>query len=178
MCNLFSFELRPFQFSDAEALAQFHVRNRDYFCAYSASREPKYYTVDYQRQLIQQYVTDRYEDSRYTFGIMDTNSHGIIGLVSLSEVIRGPIESAYLGYCMDKAYTNRGIATAAVKQLIQYAFESLQLHRIEAHVMPANVFSQRVLVRNGFVQEGVCRKNIKVNGQWEDHLLFARLDTD
>lgn len=178
MGTLYPFELRSFQFSDAAQLAQFHERNRDFFAAFSASREPNYYTVEYQRQFIQQYITDQFEDTRYAFGVFDSSTSMLIGLISLSDIVRGPLQSGYLGYCIDQAYTNRGIGTKIVQEVVQLAFEKLQLHRIEAHVMPANVASRRILERNGFIQEGVCRKNIKVNGEWEDHFLYALLHTD
>jgi ribosomal-protein-alanine N-acetyltransferase len=178
VAKLHPFELRTFQFSDAEQLADFHVRNRDFFSAFSASREPSYYTVDYQRQFIQQYISDHYEDTRYAFGIFDQATGSLIGIVSLSDVVRGPLQSGYLGYCIDKSFNNLGIGKAVVRQILQIAFHNLQLHRIEAHVMPGNAASRRVLEHNGFVQEGVCRKNIKVNGLWEDHILYARLSTD
>jgi ribosomal-protein-alanine N-acetyltransferase len=175
---LHPFELRPFQFTDAEQLAAFHVRNRDYFSVFSASREQNYYTVDYQRQLIHQYISDQYEDLRYSFGVFEAHTHLLIGLISLSDIVRGPLETGYLGYCVDQSFTNRGIAKSAVQQVVELAFSQLHLHRIEAHVMPANIPSERILLHNGFVKEGVCRKNIKVNGQWEDHILYARLSTD
>jgi ribosomal-protein-alanine N-acetyltransferase len=60
-----------------------------------------------------------------------------------------------------------------VRLIVDYAFEVLKLHRIEAGVMPHNIGSIRVLEKAGFHKEGLSKKNVKINGRWEDHLHFA-----
>lgn len=57
-----------------------------------------------------------------------------------------------------------------------FAFNSLKIHRIEAGVLPRNIASQRVLEKNGFEREGLSRKNVEINGVWEDHYLYGRLN--
>ena len=51
----------------------------------------------------------------------------------------------------------------------------LRLHRIEAATMLSNVASIRVLESCGFTREGLARAYLKINGRWEDHLLYARV---
>ena len=57
------------------------------------------------------------------------------------------------------------------------AFGLLRLHRIEAATMLSNIASIRVLESSGFTHEGVARAYLKINGRWEDHLLYARVAT-
>jgi [ribosomal protein S5]-alanine N-acetyltransferase len=65
-----------------------------------------------------------------------------------------------------------------VRLVVGYAFEVLKLHRIEAGVMPHNIGSIRVLEKTGFHKEGLSKKNVKINGKWEDHLHFAIVNSN
>ncbi|HUZ88604.1 MAG TPA: GNAT family protein, partial [Candidatus Acidoferrales bacterium] len=69
----------------------------------------------------------------------------------------------------------RGLATAAVRNLVQIAFEEWGLHRIEAGTLLDNVRSQRVLERNGFVRFGVARGYLLIAARWQDHALYELL---
>ncbi|GMA58037.1 acetyltransferase (GNAT) family protein [Alicyclobacillus sacchari] len=79
---------------------------------------------------------------------------------------------------MDKAYNGRGYTTEAVRLVVDYAFRVLKLHRIEAGVMPHNEGSIRVLEKSGFEKEGLSKKNVLINGKWEEHLHFAIVNPD
>ncbi len=68
--------------------------------------------------------------------------------------------------------------TDALKGIVAYAFDELGLHRLEAACLPTNIPSQRLLRRTGFTEEGFARAYLKINGRWEDHLLFAMVSTD
>lgn len=90
--------------------------------------------------------------------------------------MRGSLQSAVIGYFLDHHHNGKGYATEAIKALVDYAFEELHLHRIEAGVMPRNLPSQRVLEKAGFHREGIARKNVNINGIWEDHQVLAILN--
>ena len=68
--------------------------------------------------------------------------------------------------------------TAAVHAAIPFVFDSLELHRLEAACLPANAASIRLLDRTGFTREGMARHYLKINGVWQDHLLYALLESD
>jgi ribosomal-protein-alanine N-acetyltransferase len=65
-----------------------------------------------------------------------------------------------------------------VSGVVRFAFEELKLHRLEAACMPSNAASIRVLEKNGFQREGLARRYLKINGVWQDHLLYATLADD
>jgi ribosomal-protein-alanine N-acetyltransferase len=79
---------------------------------------------------------------------------------------------------MGEPYAGQGYMSRAVRAALDYAFTRQRLHRIEAACLPTNEPSIRLLKRNGFEQEGFARAYLNINGQWRDHLLFARLDSD
>ena len=66
----------------------------------------------------------------------------------------------------------------ACTALVPFAFGSLRLHRLEAACIPSNAASIRLLEKMGFVREGYAREYLCINGLWQDHLLFARLNGD
>jgi len=75
-------------------------------------------------------------------------------------------------------FARRGLMTGALHGLVPFAFSSLRLHRLEAACIPSNAASIRLLEKMGFVREGYAREYLCINGLWQDHLLFARLNGD
>jgi len=98
----------------------------------------------------------------------------VAGTVSLSNVVRGPLRSANVGYWVDAKRNGRGLATRAVAAVVEHAFGTLALHRLQAGTLVDNVASQRVLEKNGFECIGLARNYLHIGGAWRDHLLFQR----
>ncbi len=73
---------------------------------------------------------------------------------------------------MDSCANGRGLAAAAVRDIIGVAFGDLGLHRIQAGTLLRNSRSQRVLERNGFVWFGMAPAYLKIAGAWQDHILY------
>lgn len=80
-----------------------------------------------------------------------------------------------LGYVISRKYWSNGFATQAINLAIQNGFEELGVERIEAFVDPANIASQRVLEKNGFVKEGLLRNCVMQKGIVKDRLVYAIL---
>lgn len=97
---------------------------------------------------------------------------------ALNNVVWGSFCSCFLGYKLDKDWLRQGLMSEAVKECVRIAFEELGLHRIEANIMPHNIASLGVVRRCGFVEEGLARKYLKINGVWEDHLHMVKLNED
>lgn len=170
--------IRPFTVEDAEARLQLQLKNREFFEQFSMIRTPDFYTLETQRTMIQEYEQKSKEDTEYQFGIFLNEDNRLLGTISLFQVMRSSLQNAVLGYFLDKAHNGKGYTTQAVKLINKYAFEELKLHRIEAGVMPHNIGSIRVLEKAGFHKEGLARKNVKINGKWEDHEVLAILNPD
>ncbi|PPA70351.1 RimJ/RimL family protein N-acetyltransferase [Jeotgalibacillus proteolyticus] len=156
---------------DAEELLHFQTKNKDFFEQFSAGRPAEYYTLEYQQEKIKKWKHHMENDEEYQFGIYYESR--LIGSISLFQVMRSYLQSAFIGYFLDKEFNGRGFTTQAVRLLVDHAFDHLHLHRIEAGVMPHNVGSIRVLEKSGFHKEGLAIKNVKINGKWEDHLVLA-----
>lgn len=105
--------------------------------------------------------------------VIERSSGAIVGVVSLSSIIRGPLQSAYLGYWIGREFSGRGWMTEAVKLALRYAFRTLKLHRIEANIQPHNLPSRRLARRVGFRREGYSPRYLQIAGGWADHERWA-----
>ncbi len=102
----------------------------------------------------------------------------LLGGLTLSNIRHGVADTATLGYWMGEAYAGKGIMREAVLTVCECAFRHHKLHRIEAATIIENERSQRLLESCGFQREGIARAYLKINDEWRDHHLFARLSTD
>ena len=68
--------------------------------------------------------------------------------------------------------------TEAVGCVLDYAFDTLKLHRVEAACLPSNEASRRLLQKCGFREEGLARQYLKINGRWCDHVTYGILQSD
>lgn len=130
------------------------------------------------RRRLRRYQWEMQEDLGYAFLILRREDRALLGGVTLSNVRRGVSQAASIGYWMGQPFAGRGYMSDAVQTVSTYVFDVLALHRLEAACIPSNEASVRVLERCGFKREGLARRYLKINGAWQDHLLFALLATD
>lgn len=97
----------------------------------------------------------------------------IVGQCGLGEIVRGPFQSCYLGYWIGAAHTRRGYMSEAVRLALRHAFTQLQLHRVEANIVPRNRASKGLARKVGFRYEGTAKRYLKIAGKWEDHEHWA-----
>ena len=99
-----------------------------------------------------------------------------VGRVTLSGIVRGAFQSTHLGYWVGADHNGLGVASSAVALILELGFGELGLHRVEAGTLVHNKGSQRVLAKNGFERIGLARAYLQIGGQWQDHLLFQRVE--
>ena len=99
----------------------------------------------------------------------DGNPVGVIGLTDIDR----SWGNAEVGYYIDPDEAGRGYATAAVSLVVEYAFDHLRLHKLEALVIANNDASRRVLEKNEFEEEGYLREHAFVDGTIHDTYIFG-----
>jgi ribosomal-protein-alanine N-acetyltransferase len=97
----------------------------------------------------------------------------IVGFFNISNIIRGPLQSAFVGYGGVAAMAGRGYMTEGMRLVLRHAFLVLRLHRLEANIQPANTASIAPARRCGFEREGYSTRYLKVGGRWRDHERWA-----
>jgi len=118
------------------------------------------------------------QGSGYNFLTCRNADDRIIGGVSLSRVLRGVAQSGMIGYWIGAPYARCGYTSQAVGLLLDYAFGDLGLHRVEAATLPHNDASRALLQRLNFTEEGRMRSFLRINGTWQDHILYAMINDD
>ncbi|MET4095391.1 GNAT family protein [Arthrobacter sp. UYCu712] len=162
--------MRTLRSSDALALAAAYVRNREYLSTWEPVRPEEYYTEMWQAADIANRLVATDAGEGFPFGLFAGDA--LVGRFNLAGIVRGPFQSAGLGYWVDGAYAGRGLASAAVQIIVETARDVLELHRIEASTLLHNAGSQRVLLKAGFRQIGMAPRYLKIAGKWQDHNLY------
>ena len=124
------------------------------------------------------YERELRDQTGYAFLIFRAVDEQLIGGLTLTNVRRGVTQSCAIGYWVGVSHTGNGYMTSSVKAVRKFAFEGLRLHRVEAACLPSNAASIRVLEKAGFRREGLAREYLKINGEWQDHVLFGSLSLD
>jgi [ribosomal protein S5]-alanine N-acetyltransferase len=155
---------------DAQELAALYRTNREFLAPFEPSRDESFFTVAVQRSRLERSG----DEDWWRWAILDGDA--IAGMVALNDVLRGPLQMGTLGYWVDRARNGRGLASAAVAAVVEFAFGEAGLHRLEAGTLPDNVASQRVLTKNGFERFGYAKQLLRIDGVWRDHVLFELVD--
>jgi ribosomal-protein-alanine N-acetyltransferase len=170
--------LRPPHAGDYVAWAELRALSRAHLVPWEPAWPRDDLTKSAYRRRLRHYQREARDDLGYAYILLESESDRLIGGVTLSNVRRGVAQSAMLGYWLGLPHIGKGYMTMAVRAVLPHAFETLRLHRVEAAIQPANTASIGVLRRAGFAEEGLARRYLKINGQWQDHLLFAMLAED
>jgi len=170
--------LRPPHMGDYAAWAELRASSRDHLTPWEPQWTRDELSRDAFRRRVRHYQRELREDLGYAFFLFRDLDDRLLGGITLSNVRRGVTQAAAVGYWIGKPFAGRGLMTKAVSGVVRFAFEELKLHRLEAACMPSNAASIRVLEKNGFQREGLARRYLKINGVWQDHLLYATLADD
>ncbi len=83
---------------------------------------------------------------------------------------------AELGYMLLSRYFNKGYMTEAIQTTNSYAFNQMKVHSIEANIDPANIASEAILIKNGFVKEAHFKENYYYDGKFTDSAIYSLLN--
>lgn len=155
----------------AEKLLGYYVRNEEYLRPFEPDRDKDFYTIEAQRRYLSEEYRQFLNGDAVSFGIFKGDE--LIGRVRISNVIYGVFKNAFIGYSIDEKEQGKGYMKQAVKLSCGYAFEFMDLHRMEASTLVDNIKSQRVLLSCGFKKVGLSEKYLMIDGKWRDHLNFA-----
>lgn len=169
--------LRVPQRSDDVAIQRYYWDNRYFFKPWMPSYAPQRFELPFIQEWIQKTRAAQEAGSLLTFLlILDAAPDQVIGMITFSQIQRGVAQYCFLGYHIDEQYNGQGLATEALITALSYVFDILQLHRIEANIMPHNQASIRVIEKLGFEREGLCKALLKIDGRWQDHWRYALIN--
>jgi ribosomal-protein-alanine N-acetyltransferase len=165
--------LRPPQYSDWKAWADERKKNKLYLQPW----EPLWSINELERssfvKRVRMFERLSHNDQAYSFLIFTSDNEDFIGEVNISNVLRGIIQSCTIGYWIAKDCEGKGMMSESLELVKEFIFNELKLHRIEAACLPHNMPSLKVLLKNGFIEEGTARKLLKINDKWQDHTVLS-----
>lgn len=166
--------IRVVRADDAETLSRLETDNRQYILSGGPIRSDHYVTVEGQRELIAGLLAGHRAGTCAPFVIEEGDD--VVGRIVLNGIVRGALQSASVGYWVEEPRSGRGIASRALRLLVEHAFGELALHRLQAETTLVNDASARVLTKAGFEQYGVARDYLFIGGRWQDHRMFQLLN--
>lgn len=184
MKTIFSTErlnLKVLEEKDADKVLDYYQRNKEFHKEWVHERSEEFFTLEYTKLSLKKdyHNIDNGELLRlWIFKKDGLIFEKVIGTIGFSNIVRGAFLSCFLGYMMDKDEINNGYATEAINKGIEIIFNEYGLHRIEANIMPKNDRSLKVVKKLGFVMEGMSKRYLHINGDWEDHIHMVLLNKE
>ncbi len=163
---------------DYPAWSQVRGESRAFLAPWEPSWASDELTKGAFRRRLKRYQKETRLDSAYAFFVFRRGDETLMGGCTLSNVRRGVTQCCALGYWIGERFARQGFMYDAIRGLIPFIFNTLGLHRIEAACLASNDASKNLLIKLGFRQEGIARRYLLINGEWQDHILFALLAED
>ena len=167
--------LRPLRTDDWDAWREVRVRCRDWLEQWEPRPEVGSADPALDREAFRArcgaWDRQRHFDAAYGFGLFQIDGR-FAGEVSLGSVQRGPFQMGYVGYWVDEQLAGRGYVPEGVVLIMRYTFDVLQLHRLEAAIVPRNAPSRRVAEKLGLRDEGTAERFLQIQGEYEDHVRY------
>lgn len=155
-------------------ILDYYGRNRAHLAPYSPLPPDNFYTLDHWRAVLRSADEAFAHDRQAHCFVYDADESAVMGVVNLSNFVRGAFHACYLGYSIDQTLEGTGRMSAVVEAVVRYAFDALRLHRVMANYLTDNERSGRLLARLGFEREGVAKNYLRIAGHWRDHVLTSR----
>lgn len=170
--------LRPPRHSDWRAWADLRAASRDFLTPWEPTWSQDGLTRRSFRRRVRQHHVDWRDRAGYAFFVFGRADGRLLGGLTVSDVQRGVAQSCQLGYWIGAPHAQRGYMSEALGLVLGYVFRELGLHRATAACLPSNRASQGLLRKLGFREEGYARDFLRIDGRWQDHVLFALLSEE
>jgi ribosomal-protein-alanine N-acetyltransferase len=158
-------ELRDLVHADREAFLEMVRESRDLHRPWTYPPE----RADQFDDLVSRTVRD---DFKCLAAVLVENGD-LVGIFTVSQIVRGYFQSAYLGYYANARHAGKGLMAEAMALVLDHAFGTLSLHRLEANIQPGNAPSIALARGAGFRLEGYSPRYLLIGGRWRDHERYA-----
>lgn len=167
-------ELKILTPEDTEYMLDYYLRNREFLQPFEPAREEKFFTLEGQKQNLMESYKSFLNGSNLNFGIYLNKK--LIGKIQITNIVLGVFKNCFVGYSIDQKEQGKGYMKEALNLVIEYVFNDLELHRIEASTLVDNFRSQFVLKACDFKEIGISEKYLFINGKWRDHKIFYKVN--
>jgi ribosomal-protein-alanine N-acetyltransferase len=160
----------------AKELRDFYVANSEHLQEWEDAKPASFFTVSYQREIIKAEKKRAGDGSGIDLWIRLRETGKVIGKISVFGIIGGNFSLCVVGYKLDKSHVGFGYMAEALGRVERYLFLDLNFHRIEINIIPRNTRSLNVAKGLGYTFECEIKDYIFINGFWQNHYRFAKIN--
>jgi len=168
--------IRLINATDSAELADYYLRNRTHFSPWEPKRERDFYQHQTMLNRILEAEGEFHADKQVKIGAFCQQNQRIIASIDFSQIVRGPLQSCFVGYSIDAQHQGQGLMQEFMLPCLSYMFNQFSIHRIMATHTVTNQRSAALLERLGFEKEGYAKSYLNNAGTWEDHILTALIN--
>lgn len=166
--------VRPPTVADVPSIVAFYTNNNGHLSPWGPIFPPDFFTENYWTSCVYQYAQELSNDQALRlFAFYKDNPEVIAGSINFTQICRRAAQFCFLGFAAAESAQGKGLMYEAVSAAIEFVFDDMNLHRIQANYMPHNRRSGALLNRLGFIPEGYARNYLRINGEWRDHVLTS-----
>ncbi len=170
--------LRPLRQGDWSEWAALRENSREFLVPWEPTWPHDALSRSAFRRRVRAYDREWQQGTGYSLIVVRREDETMLGGVTLSNLRRGVAQCGSLGYWIGAGHARQGYMTEGLGGMLTFCFEHLGLHRVEAACLPSNAASKALLEHMAFREEGYAHKYLRINGKWQDHILFALLRED
>ena len=160
----------------AEDMCTYYINNKERLREFEPARNEDFYTERSQRNILIEGYKQYLNGISIAFGIF--RDRELIGRIQCSNIVEGIFKNGIVGYSIDKYHEGKGYMKEALQLFIEYAFEEMELHRLEASVLVDNEKSKGVLKACNFKELGLNEKYLYINGKWRYHITYYLINSN
>lgn len=167
--------IRPISENDIENI--FELQSLEETSKFNTSKSPS--DIDETKMNVEKWIAENNKENikHFTFAVELIDEEKFIGLIGL-HLGKEHYKNAEVWFQFDYRFWNKGYATESLRKIIDFGFETLKLHRIEAGCAVDNVGSFRVLEKVGMLREALTRQLLPLKSGWSDNYGYAILSSD
>lgn len=158
---------------DAERISVFYKNNLSHFSPWEPTITEEKLSGDYWKLKALEAQTEFENDESVKLNIFLKETNDLIGMINFTRLTRGVFHCCNVGYKLGREFEGRGLMKESLYSSIEYMFEELNFHRIEANYIPTNKRSEKLLSSLGFESEGIAKNYLLISGHWQDHVLTS-----
>lgn len=168
--------IRHIQPGDAQMLAHYYWHNREHLEPWEPEKSRRFYQLEATRERLVNMQDNFLNDRAVHFAAFTMDRQQLMGVSNFTGINRGAFQACYLGFSIGEQFQGQGFMHEFLKPCMHYIFAQKGLHRIMANHLPHNTRSARLLHKLGFEREGYAKRYLKIAGQWQDHILRAKIN--
>jgi len=157
------------------SLSPFHKRDMEEFTRLNRRSRSPFVHPPTTAKRFERYLERGKSPDIFRLALRRHEDGALLGSIEVSQISRGILQSAYLGYQIGLEYEGQGYMSEAMRLILDFSFGPLKLHRVEANIQPTNAPSICLVKRIGFRNEGTAVRYLKIHGAWQDHQRWAML---